>query len=78
MNFIVDIFNKKQLCILVGPNNNSKKYLMLEAYKASGIGPVEIYYTDLMTYKEFFGAFENGLWKEGILAKQLKQISCAQ
>lgn len=50
MNFIVDIFNKKHLCILVGPNNNSKKYLMLEAYKASGIGPVEIYYTDLMSY----------------------------
>ena len=69
MNFIVDIFNKKQLCILVGPNNNSKKYLMLEAYNASGIGPVEIYYTDLMSYKEFFGTFENGVWKEGIFAK---------
>jgi len=63
MNFIVDIVSKQQLCILVGPNNHSKKYLMLETYKTSGIGPVETYYTDLMSYKDFYGNFENGLWK---------------
>ncbi len=78
MNTVVDVFDKKQLCVLVGPNYTGKKHLILETYKTSGLGPVEIYYTDLITFEELFGRFENELWKEGIFEKHLKRISCSQ
>lgn len=38
---------KKQVCILVGPSYAGKKYLVLEAHKASGLDPV-VFYTDLL------------------------------
>lgn len=55
MNIAAEVFKKKQFCLLVGPNYTGKKHLILETYKAAGIGPVETYYTDLITYEEFFG-----------------------
>ena len=57
MNTIVDTFDKKQMCLLVGPNCSSKKYLMFEAYKTAGIGPIETYYSDLLNFETFFGRF---------------------
>jgi hypothetical protein len=29
----------------------------------------------LISFEELLGNFENGLWKEGILARQLKRLS---
>ena len=36
-NVISDIFNKKQLCVLVGAAHTGKKHLMMEVYKTVGI-----------------------------------------
>ena len=47
---LVDILAKKQHCILVGPSYNGKKHFMFESYRASGVGPVETYNTDFITY----------------------------
>jgi len=59
----VDILSKKQCCIVVGPIYNGKKHFLMESFRTSGVGPVEIYNIDFITYERFLGFFENDLWK---------------
>ncbi len=47
---------KKQACVLAGPSYAGKKYLVFQAYKASGLEPA-VFYTDLLPKEQFLGNF---------------------
>ena len=40
VQIMVDVMNKKQMCVVVGNGYMGKQYVMMEVYKTSGIGPV--------------------------------------
>jgi hypothetical protein len=75
---LIEILNKKSVCLIVGPSLSGKKFIISEAYSMSGFEPIETYNTDLISSKYLLGYYENDIWKEGILIKKLKKLAYSQ
>lgn len=76
VNQLVEVTEKKSLCIIAGPTQAGKVSVISEAYKqriCRGF-EVDILNVDTLDEKSLLGCYINELWQEGILIKKIKQL----